>query len=523
MSDLPDGWIEVTFDDVVDVNPRKSVGLSLDDTVTFVPMAAVCELTGAIVHDVVRPLREVNKGFTQFAEDDVIFAKITPSMENGKSAVAVGLENGIGFGSTEFHVFRSHGGVLPRYLWYFIRQKAFREDAQKVMSGAVGQQRVPAGYLKAYVLPLPPLAEQKRIVEKVDGLIARTTRTRNELDHIPSLVEKYKARLLSLAFSGNLLTDSSGALKRKAPKNSFLKDLVESLRYGTAQKSFERPLGVPVLRIPNVVSGKIELDNLKYSELDDKEFSALKLNVGDILVVRSNGSTNLVGRPAVVSEDAIGMAYAGYLIRLRPLPDKVVPEFLALMLQTPEIREIIESGARSTSGVHNINAKELGALEIPLFSLEEQKEIVCSIETAFAWLDRVLSDYDATFKLLPRLDAAILSKAFRGGLVAQASKDEPARTLLSRIRAEREIAPKRQMQMRKTANPMIKDPKERLLLDSENWPDKGLPFEEVAKRNPIPHDEMRDAIFTLLAEETPRLRQVFDNDTECMHLQRVKA
>lgn len=522
MKNLPSGWGEVAFGEVVDVNPRKSVDLSLDDTVTFVPMVAVSELTGTIAQNMVRPLREVNRGFTQFSENDVIFAKITPSMENGKSAVAVGLENGIGFGSTEFHVLRSHGGVLPKYLWYFIRQKKFREDAQKVMSGAVGQQRVPADYLKVCRLPLPPLAEQSRIVEKLDSLIAHTARARDDLDHIPLLVEKYKTHLLSKAFSGEL-TASSPAFKRNGLQKSPLKNLVESLRYGTAKKSLERPVGVPVLRIPNVVSGRIELEDLKYSELDEKELSALKLNLGDILVVRSNGSPSLVGRPAVVPEDAAGMAYAGYLIRLRPLLDKVIPKFLSLILQSPEIRETIESGVRSTSGVHNINAKELGALEIPLFSLEEQKEIVCCIETEFARLDRILFDHAATIELLPKLDAEILSKAFRGELVAQDSNDEPAHALLSRIRSERKMAPKQQKQSRMKVNPILKDPKERLLLDSENWPEKGLPFEEVARRNPISYDEMRDAIFELLAEETPRLRQIFDSGSKCMHLQRVKA
>ncbi|EZP31293.1 restriction endonuclease subunit S [Pseudomonas sp. RIT288] len=523
MSDLPEGWIEVDFKDVAEVNPRKSVHLNSDDAVTFVPMAAVSEQIGAITDGVVRTLKEVNKGFTQFAEEDVIFAKITPSMENGKSAVAVGLKNGIGFGSTEFHVLRSNGAVMPKYLWYFIRQKRFREDAQKVMSGAVGQQRVPADYLKNCKLPLPPLSEQKKIIDRIDGLIARTNQARNDLDVLPGLVDSYKKRLLSLAYTGHLLKGSVGAFQSSPQKMANLSTFVESLRYGTAQKSVVEKVGVPVLRIPNVVSGKIDLHDLKYSDLSEKELDTLKLTAGDILVVRSNGSTSLVGRPAVVSNEALGMAYAGYLIRLRPLLSKVVPEFLALMLQAPEVRGVIEAGARSTSGVHNINAKELGSLAIPLFSLEDQVEIVSRVESTLAWLERVLSEHNAMMELLPKLDAAILSKAFRGDLVSQERGDESALALLARIRAEREIAPKRQTQMRTKDKTLIKDPKDRLLLDSHDWPDEGLPFAEVAKRVPLPYDEMRDAIFKLLAEDRPQLRQVFNNEAACMHLQRVKV
>ncbi|WP_122869036.1 restriction endonuclease subunit S [Pseudomonas viridiflava] len=522
MSDLPEGWIEVDFKDVAEINPRKSVQLNSDDAVTFVPMAAVSERIGAITDGVVRTLKEVNKGFTQFAEEDVIFAKITPSMENGKSAVAIGLKNGIGFGSTEFHVLRSNGAVIPKYLWYFVRQKRFREDAKNVMSGAVGQQRVPADYLRSCKLPLPPLQQQKKIVDRIDYLIARTNQARNELDHIPGLIDSYKKRLLSLAYTGSLLKKTADAFQCRPHKMAYLSTVVESLRYGTAQKSVVEKIGVPVLRIPNVVSGKIDLHDLKYSEFSEKELDNFKLCAGDILVVRSNGSASLVGRPAVVSNEALGMAYAGYLIRLRPLISKVVPEFLALMLQAPEVRGVIEAGARSTSGVHNINAKELGLLEIPLFSLEDQVEIVSRVERTLAWLERVISEHNSTMALVPKLDAAILSKAFRGDLVNQERGDESAPALLARIRSEREIAPKRQTQMRAKDKTLIKDPKERLLLDSHDWPEDGLPFEEVAKRVPIQYDEMRDTIFKLLAEDRPQLRQVFNKDTACMHLQRVK-
>ncbi|MGO4319925.1 restriction endonuclease subunit S, partial [Agrobacterium sp. MCAB5] len=123
----------------------------------------------------------VSKGFTQFVDDDVIFAKITPSMENGKSAVARRVVNATGFGSTEFHVLRSTGAVVPEYLWRFVRRQEFRDNAQQVMSGAVGQQRVPAEYLKSHLLPLPPLPEQRLIVAKADRLINQTMQARAEL------------------------------------------------------------------------------------------------------------------------------------------------------------------------------------------------------------------------------------------------------------------------------------------------------------------------------------------------------
>lgn len=212
------GWANVRLGDVADVNPRKSVDLEVTDLVTFVPMAAVDEVSGTITQGVERPLKEVRSGFTQFQDDDVIVAKITPSMENGKAAVATELANGVGFGSTEFHVIRSRGAILPAFIWRFVRQRTFREEAQKVMSGAMGQQRVPADFLKSYPIALPPLAEQKRIVDKSGALIARIDRAAAELAQIPALIARYRSIVLDLAFSGRLTAD----MREHAPTDAGL-------------------------------------------------------------------------------------------------------------------------------------------------------------------------------------------------------------------------------------------------------------------------------------------------------------
>jgi len=123
-SKLLDGWALATLADVCDVNPPKPTAdlLPVDDPVSFVPMPAVDADLGAITGAETRPFSRVRKGFTAFANNDVIMAKITPCMENGKAAVARDLRNGVGFGSTEFHVLRSTGLVLPEYIYYFIRQ-----------------------------------------------------------------------------------------------------------------------------------------------------------------------------------------------------------------------------------------------------------------------------------------------------------------------------------------------------------------------------------------------------------------
>jgi type I restriction enzyme S subunit len=294
--------------------------------------------------------------------------------------------------------------------------------------------------LKEFRFKLAPLAEQRRIVAKLDLLTGATARARAELDRIPTLITRYRRAILSAAFDGELTREWREANGLSAPEAVELGTLVTELRYGTAQKCYPESPGIAVLRIPNISSGRIDLSDLKYAELDDASLS--------ILVIRSNGSAELVGLPAIVTSSEVGLAYAGYLIRLRPNRERIVPRFLALMLEAPEVRRVIETGARSTSGVHNINSTELAALRVPRFELAEQAEIVRRIDTAFAWLDRVAVEHANATRLLPRLDQAILAKAFRGELVPQDPNDESASILLERVRAAGDDTPRRSRQAR---------------------------------------------------------------------------
>ncbi|OON93760.1 MAG: hypothetical protein ATN33_05370 [Epulopiscium sp. Nele67-Bin001] len=156
-----DTWEEKLLKDVCTINPKKVSTNELSDEteVTFVPMASVSELKGEITSPLTEALLKVKKGYTNFQEGDIIFAKITPCMENGKAAIVSNLQNNLGFGSTEFHVIRCIDGSYNRFMYHLIRWQKFRDEAKAVMTGAVGQQRVPKAFLENYSLPLPTLVE----------------------------------------------------------------------------------------------------------------------------------------------------------------------------------------------------------------------------------------------------------------------------------------------------------------------------------------------------------------------------
>lgn len=198
-------WNFTSIGTVCDINPKTVLpDFSDDSIVSFLPMPTVEAETGAFSPETVE-YKKVKKGYTKFQNNDVLFAKITPCMENGKSCVVHDLIQGVGFGSTEFHVLRCHAGMLPEYVFYFVVQKAFRSKAISFMTGAVGQKRVPADYLRDCEIPVPTLAEQERIVAEIESRFERADALETAVDRALNDAEKLKQAVLKKAFSGELV------------------------------------------------------------------------------------------------------------------------------------------------------------------------------------------------------------------------------------------------------------------------------------------------------------------------------
>lgn len=158
--------------EICELNPKKPRGIDDNTECSFIPMSAVSE-DGELNLAQIKLYKDVKKGFTYFAENDVLFAKITPCMENGKGAIAKELKNKFGFGSTEFHVLRPLNDISnARWLFQITKFKKFRENAEKSMTGSAGQKRVPAGFFNNYFIPVPPLELQQKfatIAEQIES------------------------------------------------------------------------------------------------------------------------------------------------------------------------------------------------------------------------------------------------------------------------------------------------------------------------------------------------------------------
>lgn len=205
-----DSWEEKRLGEVCKINPSKinTKNLSDDLEVSFFPMASLSEITGEIVAPEIRTLRKVKNGFTNFSEGDVVFAKITPCMENGKSAIIGKLINDIGYGTTEFYVLRCGEELSNKYLHYIVRSKKFRDEAKLNMTGAVGQQRVPKKYMEDYTLNLPTFSEQTEIVRIIDDLLAKEQQAKELAENALAKIDLIKKSIFARAFRGELGTNN---------------------------------------------------------------------------------------------------------------------------------------------------------------------------------------------------------------------------------------------------------------------------------------------------------------------------
>lgn len=178
--DIPENWKWVRLGDVFEINPRNKVRDELN--VSFIPMALIEDGYVSEFTYEIRLWADVKKGYTHFQDEDIVMAKITPCFQNLKSALMKNLENGIGAGTTELHVLRPYSNICKEFFMWFIKSPNFVSTCIKNMTGTAGQKRVPTDVLKNYVVPLPPLAEQNRIVEKIEEILPYTKQLIKKID-----------------------------------------------------------------------------------------------------------------------------------------------------------------------------------------------------------------------------------------------------------------------------------------------------------------------------------------------------
>jgi type I restriction enzyme S subunit len=363
----------VKIGDICDLNPKlpKSHQLTDADEVSFVPMAAVSELSCAVEILSTKLFAEVRKGYTPFRNNDVLFAKITPCMENGKTAIARDLVGGYGFGSTEFHVLRAKDGVLPEWLHFFVRQASFRNEAKRNFTGTGGQQRVPTTFVANTLIPLPPLPEQRRIVDlltRAEGIV----RLRREA--------ATKAAELIPAIFIDMFGDP-----RANPRGWPVEPIanlgrVQLGRQRTPKYQSGR-FTRPYVRVANVHEDRIDVSDLLSMDFDEKDFITYRLGYCDILL-NEGQSTELVGRPAMWRNEVPDCCFQNTLVRFQSDLTRVVPEFMLALLLDQYRTGALSRISSKTSNIAHLGAARFSKLPSIAPPLDLQRQFKKQAEAA---------------------------------------------------------------------------------------------------------------------------------------------
>ena len=409
---LPEGWRWVRLGEACQINPRRPrLDVNPTTEVTFVPMSAVDAELGIIYTPEIKPFSAVKTGYTYFEENDVLFAKITPCMENGKSAVARGLLNNIGFGSTEFHVLRPIDSVLSEWIWLYVRKKDFLESARAAFRGGVGQQRVPAEFLQEACIPLPPLHEQQRIVAKVEMIMEQIREARRLRQKAVEDADRLWQAVLA---------DTFPRPGTDLPHNWRWVRLGEVCNYQNGVWGAQDPKGYPVLRSKNFTNeGFLTFEEVVHIKLTERQVNKGRLHRGDILLERSGGGPNKpVGRVCIFTETPTDEIYCfgNFITVLRPLFVNLDVWFIFNYLHWVYISGMTEQLQTQTTNIRNLRFKEYMDIFIPLPPLEEQRRIVAYLETTHEKIISLINSQAQFETELQRLEQSILDSAFKGEL-----------------------------------------------------------------------------------------------------------
>ncbi|MFE9778625.1 restriction endonuclease subunit S [Streptomyces sp. NPDC005775] len=470
--ELPAGWAISTLDQVA---AWGSGGTPKAGTSAYygggIPWAVIGDLSDGPLRETASTLTEAgiaNSSAKWVPAGAVLIAMYGSIGKLGIAECSVTTNQAIAYAAPDDRV------IDRKFLFWYLRS----QRAELLRAGKGGaQQNISQTVLKAWPVPIPPLAEQHRIVEALEGHLSRLDAAVGLMGHARTRSRILSRSVVERAQSGNLagpeesddsadslladiagLSEGASSMKRRkspafhplsgsvSPPTHWsvrpLGDLCSLIEYGTSAKAHSEPSGgdVPVLRMGNIQNGRLDWGNLKYLSRGQDGIDKLLLNDGDILFNRTN-SAELVGKAAVYRAVNGPATFASYLIRCRTWPG-VDPDWVALCINSVEGRRYINSVVSQQVGQANVNGTKLSSFPIMLPPSSEQTRIVRNAEEWNDLVARAGALVAQSLKRVGHLRQSVLDRAFTGALVPQDPTDEPATALLARIQADRAAQPK---------------------------------------------------------------------------------
>lgn len=456
MSELPKGWIPARFEELFDfkggTQPPKSE-FSDEPKLGYVRLLQIRDFESDAKAVYIRDAERWSK----CELDDIMVGRYGASV--GK---ILGGKSGA-YNVALVRILMDCHNLSRDWARYYFRSEHFQAPLRQVSRSA--QNGFNKQDLAELEIGLPPLEEQRRIVAKLDSLRVRSARARHELDLVPKLIERYKQAILAKAFSGELTkdwreqhpSDASQFMRTTGVAAATNKDadplpegwcwvhageicaIKSGIALGKKRTADTQLFELPYLRVANVQRGWLNLSEIKTTLVTSREAETLYLKAGDVLM-NEGGDRDKLGRGWVWEGQIENCIHQNHVFRLRPNSAQIPSRYISYYANAFGQRYFLDEG-KQTTNLASISMSKVSALPIPMCTPNEMMVIVQRIEAAFVWLDKIATEHARAEHLLPKLDQAILAKAFRGELVSQDPNDEPASVLLERIKAEKEGVP----------------------------------------------------------------------------------
>lgn len=445
MSNLPLGWASCEMKDIARIvgggTPKA------DDTDNFsddgFPWITPADLSSHKDRYISRGRRSLsNKGLQSSSavplpQGTVVFSSRAPI---GYVAVAANpLATNQGFRS-----FVCEPGIIPEYVYCFLLTA--KPIAEQMASGTTFLE-ISGTNAGRIPIVIPPTGEQRRIVAKLEKLLARVDACREQLDRVPVLLKRFRQSVLAAACSGRLTEDwrencnVSTGISDMPESWSIItfSELIHSFRSGSAEVPTDQETNYPILRSSSVRPGQVDLADVRFLRKEQSDNIKNFLEDGDLLFTRLSGSIDYVGNGAVVSSlEGMRIQYPDRIFCAK-LIDPSHARYIELCFASPDIRAVMTQKAKSSAGHQRISMGDIKGQRIPLPPKDEEIEIVRRVTALFAFADQVETRYQQAKAHTDRLTQSILAKAFRGELVPQDPNDEPAHVLLQRINQHRKL------------------------------------------------------------------------------------
>ena len=367
-----------------------------------------------------RASRKVNAG-------DTLFSLVRPYLMN-IAYVTDDLSSCIA--STGFYVCSPKKNVNDKYLYWMMVSPYVVDGLNSKMKGD-NSPSIRGGDIENFIFPVAPLAEQSRIVARIESLFAKLDEAKEKIQEVLDGADLRRAAILHQAFTGKLTEKwrRENGVSDDSRETSNVKSICNSLKYGTAKKSVQDG-DVAVLRMGNLQNGEIDWGSLVYSN-DQDDIEKYSLKDGDVLFNRTN-SAELVGKTSIYRGERPAI-YAGYLIKLDYKRDKIIGDFFNYMLNSPKAKEYCNKVKTDGVNQSNINAKKIGAFEFDVPTIPEQQEIVRRLDNLLSREQSTVTACEEALTTIDTIKKSILARAFRGELGTNDPTDPSAQELLREI------------------------------------------------------------------------------------------